>query len=636
MQITAIVLYGKNNKCRVIKLKTGQANIITGKSKTGKSILGDLIEYCFGRTSCNIAEGFVRDYVQTYALQLIHDDEYIFIARDNPPKGQSTTNKCYYKIGGREIPETLKDVTPIDAEGLEQILSVKLGISKNMTRPSIEQSRRAFSANIGHALFYCLQNQDEIASQKILFHRQAEPFIPQAIKDTLPYFLGIINDATLSLEEEKTRLKRDENILSKKIQEVEAIKGAGYERALQLIEEAKSLGLLPLTEEVDVSDYDKIRAVLESLGDWTAPSVEIPGMDRITLLQVELQNTQNQIDDLGIQIRNAEEYLGVVKEYNTEVIHQKDRLESIGLFDKLRFNDEYVPLFEETKETSLPTAEEIYRAIEVLSNKLDNVSRERPQVRAHIDELKAARQKLIEDSSKLKIAINAIYAENEEAIKLRDLNARRGRVLGRISLWLETVKISEDLGEVKKKLESIRKQIKAIEEQLGEDDIESRKQSIASRLSIDMCKWAKELNLEHSEYPYRLDFNKLTVIVDKERPVPLQQLGSGSNWLGCHLIALFALHKFYCENNLPVPGFLFIDQPSQVYFPPETDHKEVDTQEVRDIYQFIFDRINELGEKMQVIIVDHADLGMPEFQDSIIENWWDDQMLVPLEWAIED
>ena len=133
MQILAIILYGKNNKRRVIPFNLGKVNIITGKSKTGKSILGDLIEYCFGGTSCNIAEGFVREHVQTYALQLVHEGEYIFIARDNPPRGQSSTNKCYYKIGDKEIPEDFNSVSPIDNEGLEKLLSSKLGILENKT-----------------------------------------------------------------------------------------------------------------------------------------------------------------------------------------------------------------------------------------------------------------------------------------------------------------------------------------------------------------------------------------------------------------------------------------------------------------------------------------------------------------------
>ena len=302
------------------------------------------------------------------------------------------------------------------------------------------------------------------------------------------------------------------------------------------------------------------------------------------------------------------------------------------MFDKLKFNEEYVPLFETTKGGVLPTSLELIGAIKKLEDRLQNVSKERPQIRGYIDKLKEKKQQLEEEARKIQIAINAIYSENNEALKLKDLNARKGRVIGRISLWLETVRISEDIGSIKEDLIKIQEKLAVVERKLSESDIESRKQSIASRLAVDMTKWAKEMDLEHCEYPYRLDFNKLTVLVDKERPVPLNQLGSGSNWLGCHLIALFALHGYFRKNEAPVPAFLFIDQPSQVYFPPETEHTDVDSKEVRDIYNFIFNRVNELGGDMQVIIVDHADINTPEFQNLVIEKWWDGTKLVPIDW----
>lgn len=57
----------------------------------------------------------------------------------------------------------------------------------------------------------------------------------------------------------------------------------------------------------------------------------------------------------------------------------------------------------------------------------------------------------------------------------------------------------------------------------------------------------------------------------------------------------------------------------------------MDSKEVRDIYNFIFNRINDLGGDMQVIIVDHADINTPEFQNSVIEKWWDGKKLVPID-----
>ena len=46
-------------------------NIIPGESKAGKSAVGDIIEYCMGGSSCNIAVGVVRDNVAWYGLLAI-------------------------------------------------------------------------------------------------------------------------------------------------------------------------------------------------------------------------------------------------------------------------------------------------------------------------------------------------------------------------------------------------------------------------------------------------------------------------------------------------------------------------------------------------------------------------------------
>lgn len=632
MQILSLVLYGNNGKIRILPFQRGKVNIITGRSKTGKSVIGDIIDYCFGGSSCNIAEGFVREHVAWYGLHLDHQGEFLFIARENPPAGQSSTNKCCYIIGAKEIPTDLSKATPIDNEGLEKLLSAKLGISENLLKPPSNQSRNPLSANIRHTLYYCIQNQDEIASQKMLFHRQSEPFMAQAIKDTLPYFLGIINENALALESERSQLTRESNIIMRSINEVEMLRGNGLHRATVLLSEAREVGLLSSNIQINLSDYNSVRQALVEACQWSPVEITIAGMDRISLLQSQLYQKEQEIDGLSIDLRNSEEFLGQVRGYGEEVDHQKSRLESIGLFDQVDFDPTHCPLCSETVTSPLPSGDDIRNAIMRLSDKLSSVTRERPHLRKHIDGLKEKRQQYREQAEAIQYEISAIYEENEEALHLKDLNARRARVVGRISLWLESVIISDELDDKRAKLTQIQARIKEINTMLDADETEERKQSIINRISTLISGWAKDLALEHSEYPYRLDINKLTVIVDRDRPVPLQQLGSGSNWLGCHLIALFALHTYFRINNRPVPGFLFLDQPSQVYFPPETNDTDVDSQEIRAIYEFIFERVKELHPDLQVIIVDHADINEKYFQETVVEKWWDGTKLVPTDW----
>ena len=632
MQITAIALYGANGKKRVLPLRTGAVNIITGRSKTGKSAIGDIIDYCFGGSSCNIAEGFVRENVVWYALQLIHNGEHIFIARENPPQGQASTNKCCFLIGTKEIPDNLENATPIDNEGLEKMLTVKIGIPENRFTPPPNRSRPALSANIRHTLYYCIQNQDEIASQKVLFHRQSEPFMTQSIKDTLPLFLGIINENALALEAERTVLKREATILRRRIEETRLIEGNGLHRATALLAEAKEIGLIADDEQVNLSDYNDVRNALQSINESKTFNISVSGMDRISSLQSKVDNHQQEIDAISMEIRKTEEYLEQVKGYEVEAGQQVMRLKSIGLFEQIDFNTNHCPLCSEIISNTLPGAQGIRDSITILADKLENVTRERPHLRKHTDNLIAKRQQLREEVDTIQLKIDAIYSENKEAARHRDLFVRRARVAGRISLWLESVVISGEMDDKRDRLVEVDARIAEINSLLDIIEIEERKQSVLSRLSAMMSKWATELNLEHSDCPFRFDMIRLTVIADWERPVPLHQLGSGSNWLGCHLITLFALHTFFRQHNRPVPGFLFIDQPSQVFFPPESSDRNVDSDEVRAVYKFIFERTKELNPNMQVIIVDHADINEKYFQDAVIEKWWDGVKLVPTDW----
>lgn len=633
MQIQKIVLYGKNKQKRILSLKLGQLNIISGKSKTGKSVIGDIIDYCFGGSSCNIAVGVVRDTTAWYGLLLEHNGELLFVARQNPPAGQASTGKCCYQFGVSDIPDSVDFAAPVDVSGLETLLSKKIGISENLFTPSEEHSRQPLSANIRHTMFYCIQGQDEIAAQKILFHKQSEPFVPQAIKDTLPYFLGIVNEHNLELAAERTRLKRECLIIQRSLYEVEQLQGNGLERATTLIEEAKSVGLIANNTTIDMNDYLYVRSTLKEACQWNPVDIEINGLDRISYLQAQIKNDQIALENSEIDIRNAREFLHENNGYSVEIDHQINRLQSIGLFDSIDFTENHCPLCSSELSKPLPCIIDIQNAVKRLSENLSSAKRDQPQINSYIEQLQQDKRIIVDRIENARVEIDAIYNENKETIAFKDLNVRRARIVGRISLWLESVVIKDDSAVQHERMEKKNQRIEEIDSLLSEDSVEERKLSIINRLSVEMTKWAKELQLEHCDYPYRLDMSKVTVVVDRERPVPLQQLGSDSNWLGCHLIALFALHKYFIQNQRPVPQFLFIDQPSQVYFPPETNDDNVDSQEIRIIFGFIQKIINELSPNMQVIIVDHADIKEDYFQDSIVEKWWDEgQSLIPFSW----
>jgi len=125
----------------------------------------------------------------------------------------------------------------------------------------------------------------------------------------------------------------------------------------------------------------------------------------------------------------------------------------------------------------------------------------------------------------------------------------------------------------------------------------------------------------------------------KNGPVPMERMGSGENWVGYHLIAHLALHEWFTQQNRPVPRFLFLDQPSQVYFPPERvvdgsirDVDEEDRQAVMRMFRLVFDVAESLAPHFQVVITEHADIAEEWFQRSVAERWRGGLKLVPEDW----
>lgn len=636
MQIRELVLYGYNGEVRHLPFALGQVNIITGRSKSGKSVVGDIIDYCLGGDSCNIADGVVRDNVAWYGLLLQFEHERVFVARKNPDKGQQTTGVCYIDIGEKiEAPDNCDFSSNTNVSGIEESLTRRIGISENLNTPPEGQSRLPLAANIRHALYYCFQGQDEIAAKNFLFHHQSDDFITQAIKDTIPYFLGAISEEALALENERSILKRKLTLEKRKLEENQFLMGGGSERAISLIGEARQAGLIDASTQIDYQNYREMYSVLQTAMNWSPSMIgSNSGMDRLTFLQSKLQEIRDEFDEIGISLDNARKFVGETAGYSGEAQHQKMRLESIGLFEQLNFNPGKCPLCSGMLEQPLPSVEMIKASIVNLDKSIASVTREQPKLRAFISDLEREREKKQEEIKALEAEIDGLYQQESERARLRDINARRGKVVGRISLWVESVENDTESEKQEQIVKRIEDRIKEIDDILDRDSVEERKQSALSRIQEDMTKWAKALQLEHSDNPYRLDLNKVTVVVDKpERPVPLKQLGSGSNWVGVHLIAYFALQRFFVNANRPVPRFLFLDQPSQVYFPSELDEKQIDWNEVNKMYQFIIDRTNELNGKLQVIVVDHADLKEDSFRQFICENWWPiDKNLVPSDW----
>src|SRR5262249_8529813 len=147
----------------------------------------------------------------------------------------TSTEVFFNKAANRwRIPKYLPEAN-MNLETLRASLSREVGIKENLHEVPEGQTRAPLAATIRHALLYCMQQQDEIASKKFLFHKQGEPYVPQAIKDTAPYFLGAVEDEHVALRQQLRALQDSLRKKERELQDAERISGNGFERALALV-----------------------------------------------------------------------------------------------------------------------------------------------------------------------------------------------------------------------------------------------------------------------------------------------------------------------------------------------------------------------------------------------------------------
>lgn len=71
VQLRAIAIYSHEGERREVRFALGCLNIVTGGSKTGKSALLDIVDYCWGRgDECTIPRGIIRQSVSWFAVLL--------------------------------------------------------------------------------------------------------------------------------------------------------------------------------------------------------------------------------------------------------------------------------------------------------------------------------------------------------------------------------------------------------------------------------------------------------------------------------------------------------------------------------------------------------------------------------------
>ena len=610
-----------------------------------------IIEYCLGQSSFEVPEGIIRKYVKWYAVLYQLDETQIFIAKPAPNSPSSKSqSQVYYEVGANIKPPSLSNLEPnSNDDSITETLSALLGISSNKTVAGQGKSPDVFEVTAQHSVYYLFQDSDVIASKNILFHKQVSvEWAPRTIRSTLPYFLGVIREDRLVLENKLTEARRKQRSLARRLSEIETITSERLDKGKNLLAEAQQVGLIGI--DVNSDDFNEVISLLQKTQFWKPQEILTENIEVSQKLEEEIQLLRQQLKEKSLQIEAVEKYIRDAEGYTGEVGQQVLRLETINILDAGHDSNTCPLCSSDISSKNLPSVTSIQKTLHQLSSSLQTVKRERPKLSEYSGDLIAERNVMSRQIDEKRAGLRAIEKEGEASQQIKDENSRVARVIGRISFYLENLNLTNETDSLRSDTEKAQKAVDVLEKDLGTADIEERQRSLLNLISYWMTDWAKLLRLEYSrDYHYQFDLNRLTVQANlPDRIIPMVSMGGGRNILGCHLITLFALHKYFITQKRPVPSFLILDQPTQGFFVNPEVYKEMiegdpskissdDREDIRKTFEFLFTVCEELAPNMQVIVLEHANLDIPKFRKALVEETWNNEnALIPLSWIKDD
>jgi tetratricopeptide (TPR) repeat protein len=646
-QILSLILWPKDDyPPRILNFEPGMVNVITGASKTGKSAVIPIIDYCLASGKCSIPVGTIRKACDWFGIVVDTLEGKKLLARREPGDAKQTGDMFLLEGDDLVIPDRIiekNSTSDIVKRRLDQLA----GLSRLRINPDNEaayQSRVSFR----DLMAFNFQPQYIVANPLALYFGADSSEHREKLKAIFPYVLGALTPEMVAARWEIDRLQRSLRQAETALATIKKAVRAWQAETNGWLRQAMELGLLPQGTQIPEDDSNRTIDLLRlatrantRASFATIGSIE-PALQQLEVLQNRESEIASRLSVLRQHLAEVERLVESSRKFGGAIRIQKDRLDIADwLKSRTEAASDPIAVLAESRE-KLDALVQALAGIEIQlrtqPSLSDTFDRERLRIRSDVDEatkaLAAVRQE-----------ITILERRSEE---VRDATYRRDRVerfLGRLEQAIETFERAEDGGAQAEEIGRLQGLIEEQRKIYSEQQVRQRTDNALRYVAQIASTILPKLDGEWPNAPVEVLIDDLTVrVVHTDRKDYLWEIGSGANWLAYHIAVTLSLQRFFRElPNHCVPGFLVYDQPSQVYFPTGFDNpgrdapgrtRNQDVAAVRGVFAAIADEIVQAKGQLQAIVLDHA--GADVWGELVgvvpIAEWRDGDALVPQPW----
>ncbi len=362
-------------------------------------------------------------------------------------------------------------------------------------------------------------------------------------------------------------------------------------------------------------------------------------VDHLKQINTDLLNKKRQKSDLKKEIDALELFENDQNVVNGALNEQRRRLTALHLLAD-DHDARQCPVCENQLENATPAVADMKRSLDKLVLELAMVNLDKTDVREELSKRRAAVINLTSEMASIRREVQRLKDEDNSVKLLLEQQHEVARLSGMVDMFRRLISMDDDETRVALEIEkaSLVAEIEELEADTSLSDVRAKTSTFLGGIGQQITRWAREQKLEYSNGFLSFDLRGPRLISETaDETIPFSRFGSGRNWVWYHLLGHLALHEWFASNKRPVPHFLILDQPSQVYFPSSNGETgDNDWTEVRKIYEWLFDVVEKLNGQIQIIVTDHANFAKDSrFEDHLKHDWWEGGSLVPEEWLDE-
>jgi hypothetical protein len=631
-----------NKAPRILNFKPGAINYITGASRSGKSAIIEIIDYCLGSGGCSIPKiGPIRNNSLWYGLLIrTVEGEKLFARRD--PGDQNSTDDYMINEG---LTVSIPNIPEKNAnrDNVKAILGRLAKIPQSNSDFNDTGSGFKGRASFSDMTAFMFQPQRIVANNETMFFEADVEEHARKLREIFPLVLGVV-DAEILIKQH--RLQEVRRLIERKQRQLENLKinienFSGEVRGRYIA--AAQYGLVPLQTLEDTNSqilFERLKGIVANWKKdstyWDSDGYHI-NAERLSWLREREALLNSETTTLRVRLTQLRELSLARATSEINISRKRDRLSSASWLVERLSDNHTCPLCGTNSEhpsnelnkliESTQRVEAQWKAVELVPPMLD------------AEEVDLKKQITAKESELYQIRSERQYIQDETE-EMQATREQRAMFIGRTSEFILLHESLTDDGGFASEIASLREEEENLLKDVDFESFAQRKETALFKFSRFAGHYGNILDLETGDDPIQLDTNKLTIRVINERGKAawLREIGSGANWLGYHVATLLALHELFISQAIPyVPSLLVIDQPSQTHFPDNTeeDSEKEELQAVNKVFQALSSGIERTDGMLQVIVSEHAGQSVVDGLDNVhlVERWRRGRKMIPWHWS---